>query len=139
MKSIRSTAVAVALLSFAPHPLPSQGAVAPQLPKPVTSCGPAALILITVVNAGGAPVSDATIQVRRARDSKVVRQGEVDLPGEYVVMDDLQLPVVDQQGTRFVVQVRHANQKASAVLRIGRTPDGCHVRLLSGPAQLTLK
>lgn len=129
------------MLVFASPPaLVAQGG-APQLPRPVTSCGPTALILVTVVDGAGNRVSDASIEVRRTRDRKVVRRGQVELPGsgEYVVMDDGALSLVGPTESRFTVQVRRAKQRVSAVLRIGRTPDGCHVRVISGPTRLTVK
>lgn len=104
------------------------------------SCGPAAVLLVTVVDAAGTPVRDAAVEVRRQSDGRIVRKGEVELPesGEYLVMDDVSLPLVEEKGTRFVVEVRRAKQRTSVVLRIGKTADGCHIRHISGATRLTL-
>jgi hypothetical protein len=112
-----------------------------KLQKPVKACGgPLALILITVVDSKGAAVTDAKIQVKRERDGKDVPGTMTDMSpsGEYVVMDDMALPLVGAGGTRFVVRASHGKQAASTVLRIGRTPDGCHVQRLSEDAKLIL-
>ena len=112
-----------------------------KLEKPVKSCGgPLALILITVVDAKGAPVTDAKLDVKRERDGKEVPGTMADMSpsGEYVVMDDSSLELVPAAGTRFVVRASRAKQSASTVLRIGRTPNGCHVRRLNDDVKLIL-
>ena len=140
MQTTFAFAIGLILVFASPPALVAQGSV-PQLRRPVTSCGPMAQILVTVVNDAGKLVSDASIEVHRTRDRKFVRRGQVELPGsgEYVVMDDGALSLVGPTESRFTVQVRRAKQRASTVLRIGRTSDGCHVRMISGPTRVTLK
>ncbi len=108
--------------------------------KPTTSCGPLALIMVTVVDSKGAPVTDARIEVKRERDGKAVPGTMTDMSpsGEYVVMDDMALPLVPAAGTRFVVRASRGKQAASVVLRIGRTLNGCHVQRLSDDAKIIL-
>ena len=132
--------VVVSLLLSVTSNLSAQGRPVPQLPKPVASCGPTAIILVTAVDASGAVVGDGTIDVRRISDGKSVWRGPAELPssGEYKVMEDLSLELVAAKGTRFRVHVQRGGKKASAVMRIGRTADGCHVRRLSGPTRLVL-
>ncbi len=111
------------------------------LDKPVKACGgPFALILVTVVDSKGAPVTDAKLEVTRQRDGKEVPGMMADMSpsGEYVVMDDMALPLVPAAGTPFVVRASRGKQSASVVLRIGRTADGCHVRRLSDDMKVVL-
>jgi hypothetical protein len=124
-----------------PAALGAQGAPLKPLPaKPTMSCGPLALIMVTVVDSKGAPVTDAKVDVKRQRDGKVVPGTMTDMSpsGEYVVMDDSALPLVPAAGAPFVVRVTRGKQVASTVLRIGRTPDGCHVARLGAEAKLVL-
>ena len=124
-----------------PAALGAQGTPVKSLPnKPTTSCGPLALIMVTVVDSKGAPVTDAKIRVKRQRDGKVLPGTTTDMSpsGEYVVMDDSALPLVPARGAPFVVRVTRGKQVASTVLRIGRTPNGCHVMRLSAEAKLVI-
>ena len=124
-----------------PAALGAQGTPMKTLPKkPTTSCGPLALIMVTVVDSKGAPVTDAKIHVKRQRDGKQLPGTMTDMSpsGEYVVMDDSALPLVAAAGAPFIVRVTRGKQVASTVLRIGRTPDGCHVMRLSAEAKLVL-
>ena len=96
--------------------------------------------MITVVDAKGAPVTDGKISVKRERDGKAVPGTMADLSpqGEYVVMDDMALPLVSAGGTPFVVRLRRGKQTASTVLRIGRTADGCHVQQIGAAQKLVV-
>ena len=111
-----------------------------KLEKPVKSCGPLALILVTVVDSKGAPVTDAKIHVTRQRDGKEVPGTMTDMSpsGEYVVMDDMALPLVEASGTPFVVRASRGKQVATSVFRIGRSANGCHVQRLSRDVKLVL-
>jgi hypothetical protein len=133
--------LAATLAASAHSALGAQEVPVRKLPRPTVSCGgPFAMILIKVVDAQGAPVADATVDVRRVRDSAHVREGGADLAsmGEYVVMDDSALPLVSASGERFLVRARRAGKRSSAVLRVGRSTDGCHVQRISGAQQLML-
>lgn len=91
-----------------------------------------AVILLKVVDAKGAVIEDAAVEIHRERDGRKVRETPADFSplGEYLIMDDLALALVRASGTRFVVRARRGKHLASTVLRIGRTPDGCHVKRL---------
>lgn len=134
-----STLVATLVAIGGPAALGAQQ-TAQKLGKPTTSCGPLSLILVTVVDRTGAPVTDAKLDVKRQRDGKVVPGAMADMSptGEYVVMDDTSLPLVPAAGTRFVVRASRGKQVASIVLRIGRTPNGCHVTRLGDATKLVL-
>jgi len=108
--------------------------------KPTTSCGPLSLIMVTVVDRKGAPVTDAKIDVKRQRDGKEVPGTMTDMSpsGEYVVMDDMALPLVPVAGANFVVRAKRGSESGSVVLRIARSPDGCHVIRTGSPAKLVL-
>lgn len=109
-------------------------------PKATTSCGPFALILVTVVDMKGAPVTDAIVDVRREKDGKVVPGAMADMSptGEYVVMDDSSLELVPAAGARFIVRATRGKQTAQTVLRIGRSSNGCHVRRMDDAQKLVL-
>ena len=129
----RAALVAISVAISAPARLEAQERPVKQLSRPTLPCGgPLAVILLKVVDGKGAPVPDATIDVRRKRDGKKVVENLADFSptGEYVVMDDMVLPLVPKSGTSFVVRARRGKQVASTVVQIGRTDDGCHVRRL---------
>jgi hypothetical protein len=139
---LRCALAAMMLVVSAHAALGAQERTVKTLPKPVKTCGgPLAIIMITVVDAKGAPVTDGTISVKRERDGKAVPGTVADLSpkGDYVVMDDMALPLVTASGTRFVVRVRRGKQMASSVLRIGRSADGCHVRQIGAARRLVVK
>ena len=134
--------VATSLVIAAHASLGAQQPTVTTLPKPTTSCGgPLALILVTVVDAKGIAVADATIDVALERGGEKVPGGMGGLApsGEYLVMDDMALPLVPPAGARFIVRARRGKETGSIVLHIGRTPDGCHVRRLGEPAKLVLR
>jgi hypothetical protein len=109
------------------------------VPKATMSCGPLALIMVTVVDARGAPVTDAAIDVKRERDGKAL-PGTTDISptGDYIIMDDSALPLVPADGGRFIVRAMRGKQTASIVVSIGRTPDGCHVLRLGEARKLVV-
>jgi hypothetical protein len=121
--------------------LGAQDTTVTRLPKPMKSCGgPLAVILIAVVDAKGTPVTDAKLDVKRERDAKVLtgNLGGLSPSGEYMIMDDTALPLVPAEGARFVVRARRGKETGSAVLRIGRSPNGCHVRRLGDAQKIVL-
>jgi hypothetical protein len=123
-----------------PAALAAQVPTVKPISKPTTTCGPLALIMVTVVDVKGAPVTDATLEVKRQRDGKVVPGAMVDTPanGEYVVMDDTSLPLVPAVGANFVVRAKRGKQTGSTVLRIARSDDGCHVRRADNTGKLVI-
>ncbi|MEO8337672.1 MAG: hypothetical protein ABI664_22030 [bacterium] len=134
------TLVATLVVIGAPAALGAQQPVT-KLEKPAKMCGgPLALILVTVVDSKGAPVTDAKVDVKRQRDGKELTGTMTDMSpsGEYVVMDDAALPLVPAAGTLFIVRASRGRQAASIVLRIGRTPNGCHVMRLGDESKLVL-
>jgi hypothetical protein len=138
---LRCALAAMVVAVSAPAALTAQEPTVKTLPKPVKSCGgPLAIIMITAVDAKGAPITDGKISVKRERDGKAVPGTMADLSpeGEYVVMDDMALPLVTAGGTRFIVRLRRGKQTASTVVRIGRTSDGCHVRQIGAAQKLVV-
>jgi hypothetical protein len=136
-----STLVATLVVIGGPAALSAQAPTLKPLPrKATTSCGPLALILVTVVDSKGAPVTDAKVDVKRERDGKEVPGAMADMSpsGEYVVMDDTSLPLVPAGGANFVVRARRGKQEASAVLRIARTSNGCHVSRVENTTKVIL-
>jgi hypothetical protein len=135
------TLVATLVAIGGPAALRAQGSSVEKPIKATTSCGPLALILVTVVDGKDAPVTDAKLDVQRQRDGKKVPSTMADLSpsGEYVVMDDMALPLVAAAGTPFIVRASRGKQSASIVLRIGRTSNGCHVRRLGDEVKVVLK
>ena len=90
-----------------PGALRAQDTSVKRLPRPVMSCGgPLSLIVVNVVDSKGAPVTDAKVHVKRQRDGKEVPGTMTDMSptGEYVVMDDMALPLVPKAGAPFVVR-----------------------------------
>ena len=139
---LRSALVATIVAISVPVALGAQGTpVKPLQTKPMMSCGPLALIMVKVVDSKGAPVTDAKIGIKRQRDRKTVPVATTDTSptGEYVVVDDSALPFVPAAGASFVIRVSRGKQVTSAIWRMGRTPDGCHVVRLSGDAKLVLR
>lgn len=130
------------ILAISAHAaLGAQDTTVKKLPRPVKSCGgPLALVLVAVVDAKGETVTDAKLEVKRESDGKAVpgMMSNLSPSGEYVVMDDMALPLVAAAGTRFVVRARSGKETGSAVLRIGRTANGCHVRRLGHSEKVVL-
>jgi hypothetical protein len=141
-RSVRlwGTLVATLVAIGGPAELRAQGSSVEKPGKATRSCGPLALILVTVVDRKGAPVTDAKIQVKRERDGKEVPGTMTDMSptGEYVVMDDMALPLVAAAGTPFIVRASRGKLSASIVLRIGRTSNGCHVRRMGEDVKVIL-
>ena len=130
---MRVALVAISFAISAPAILEAQERTVTQRPKPILPCGgPMAVILLKVVDAKGEVVSDAKLDVRRERDGKKVGENLADFSplGEYMIMDDLALSLVPASGARFIVRARRGKSLASKVLRIWRSPDGCHVKRL---------
>lgn len=107
---------------------------------------------VTVLDASGAPVQNARIDVRRgASGASIVcpdasEQAGCVVPGSgagfdgqgngrYLVMSDG--VEVQRGGERFTVQAARDGQQAEAVL--GFRHDGCHVQKTAGPDTLTLR
>jgi hypothetical protein len=109
-------------------------------PRPTLSCGPVALILLSVRDQHGAPVSGAKVRVVRRSDGRVIQdEAPESVPaGEYQLMDDLALRLVSARGTMLDVSVRHGRSVATTVIRVGRTADGCHVRRIGRPRTVTI-
>ena len=129
----RAALVAIFFAISAPAILEAQERPVTQRPKPILPCGgPMAVILLKVVDAKGAVIADAAVDIRRERDGRKVRESPAEFSplGEYLIMDDMALALVPASGARFVVRARRGKQVASTVLRIGRSPDGCHVKRL---------
>jgi hypothetical protein len=131
------------MLAISAHAsLGAQDTTVTRLPKPTKSCGgPLAVILVAVVDAKGTPVTDAKIEIKRQRDGKVLTGNPAGLSpsGEYMIMDDSALPLVPAEGARFVVRAQRGNETGSAVLQIGRSPNGCHVRRLGDTQKIVLR
>ena len=109
--------------------------------RPQVSCGPTASLYVRIVDSRGTLVQDARIEVLRQRDKKKVAVGmnDLSLDGEYKIIDDLSLPLVAPRGEPFVVRIRRGKTLTSKVLRIGRTPDDCHVIRLDPQGPIVLR
>ena len=100
---IRVALVVISLAISAPAILEAQERKVPPLPKPTLPCGgPLAVILLKVVDGKGAPVPDAIVEVHRERDGKQLPGSLADFSpdGEYVLADDMALPLVPASGAR---------------------------------------
>ena len=110
---------------------------------PATACdGSLAVVAIRVVDAAGAPVNDAVIELKRVKDGTTFVRVEKSMSqrGDYPLIDDSGLSRVAADGEAFDAVVSSHGRKTVARLTIGRRPPGrCHVALLAGPSVVTLK
>lgn len=109
--------------------------------RPQLACGPAASLYVKLVDSRGQQVRDARIEVLRQRDKKkvAVPMNDLSLDGEYKIIDDRSLSLVAPAGEPFVLQIRRAKVLTTKVLRIGRSPDGCHVLRFGSQESIVLR
>ena len=103
--------------------------------KPKAGCGPFSMVAVPVVDSRGQVVTDARIEVSRKRDKKKLapRTDAMTLTGEYIIVDDLALPLVAPGGEDFEVRITRGKRVTVKTLRLAHSADGCHVRA-TGPA-----
>ena len=110
---------------------------------PAKACdGSLAVVTIRVVDAAGAPVNDAVIELKRVKDATVLVRLEkaMGTRGDYPLIDDSALARVAPDGEPFDAEISARGKKTVARLTIGRRPPArCHVALLAGPSIVTLK
>ena len=110
---------------------------------PATACdGSLAVVAIRVVDAAGAPVNDAVVELKRVKDGTTIVRLEKSMSQrcDYPLIDDSGLSRVAADGEAFDAVVSSHGRKTVARLTIGRRPPGrCHVALLAGPSVVTLK
>ena len=139
----RSAAVAITL-ALAAARMDAQHRTATVPPTPVgDECSRFIYTVeITVRHPDGRPVTDGTITVTRARDGRrVPTAGPAAIgSGEYQIIADDDLALVDAAGETFRVRVERPGSVAAGDLRIGRAgPGGCHVKKLAGPDTLVAR
>ncbi len=127
-----------------------------QVPEPCMCSANFALVTLTLRDAKGAPIPDATVRVRRV-STNVEREASADLPGIYTIADDMLKDSVRAAGEPFEVIVRWRSRTQRVTVTVGTaepspaTTSGkkppataatvcrCHVRRIAGPDQLTLR
>ncbi len=111
-----------------------------------------AMVTLSLVDAKGAPVQDATVRVRRVRTGSA-RDVTADLPGIYTIADDMLRDSLRADGEPFEISVRRHRRTQRVTTMIGtRAPSKsgskasasagncrCHVMRISGAERLVLR
>jgi hypothetical protein len=99
-----------------------------------------AAVTVTVVDASGAPVLDATVT------STLVRTGEtlepiwlgLPTPGTYVIVDDGSRDKLRTSGDTVAVTAQRNAGPSTAATYFIDVPGGCHVHKVTGPDTLSV-
>ena len=111
-----------------------------------------AMVTLSLVDAKGAPVQDATVRVRRVRTGSA-RDVTADLPGIYTIADDMLRDSLRAEGEPFEISVRWHRRTQRVITTIGtRAPRKslrkastsadscrCHVMRIAGVERLVLR
>jgi hypothetical protein len=118
----------------------AQGATTRTLPPDRQICDMSIrIIAMRLVDRAGAPVSGASITVRRVRtrtnlDNTEAMGGQ----GDYKVLEDGTLKDLRRGGEPFDVTFAKDGRTRRVRLRIGMDAGGCHVELKSGPVRVVM-
>ncbi len=127
-------------LLFAATAAGAQGTPTKTLPPDRQICDMSMrIIAMRLVDAAGAPVSGASITVRRVRTRTMLENTEaMGGQGDYKVLEDGDLKDLRRGGEPFDVTFAKDGRTRRVRLRIGMDASGCHVVLKSGPVRVVL-
>jgi hypothetical protein len=95
------------------------------------------LVSLRLVDASGAPVSGASITVRRVRTRTMLANAEaMGGQGDYKVLEDGMLKDLRHNGEPFDVTFAKDGRTRRVRIRLGMDAGGCHVMLKSGPTRI---
>ena len=128
------------LMLIAAVRLRAQGATTAKMPSGEKICDMSAwVVAIRLVDASGAPVSDASIAVRRRSTGAMLPRAEsMGGSGDYRILEGGDLPDLRAAGERFDVTFRKGTRSRTVRLRIGQDSTGCRIALLAGPTKVQL-
>ena len=124
--------------------VPVQEATPRKLPVPGQRVCSASMtaVAVRVVDAAGAPVNDAVVELRRVAGDALVltKNGAISDRGDYVLFDDSSAPTIKPRGEAFTVVATSRGRRAVVKLTLGfGDPDGCHVAVLAGEQKLVVR
>ncbi len=130
----------LALLLVAAAPLVAQRAPTARIPEGQRICDMSArIVAVRLVDRAGAPISDASIRVRRIRTRSLLERAEsMGESGDYRIVEDGDLRDLRPAGEPFDVTFRKGTRSRTVRLLLGSDPAGCHVALLRGPTTIRL-
>ena len=98
-----------------------------------------AMIVVTVVDATGQPIPDASVTATLVRTGQVLVPTTLMLPvpGTYVLVDDGSTHLLRRSGDAVLARVTKGPASVSADY-VMAVEGGCHVSKLSGPDSVTL-
>ena len=148
VRNQRPWLLAVVLLTMFVRAQPSYA----QKPSSCMCSANFAMVTLSLVDAKGAPVQDATVRVRRVRTG-TVRDVTADLPSIYTIADDMLRDSLRAEGEPFEISVRWHRRTQRVTTTIGtRAPSKsgskasasadncrCHVMRISGVERLVLR
>jgi hypothetical protein len=130
--------LAVALAATMPSVLAAQAADLRQRLRADTGARPMCdmrykLLMVTVVDAQGAPVPGVTVTVSGLPATSEGREPRVtSATGEAQFAEDGDMRLLAAGGTEVTLTLRKGRKVKRATLRVGRDEAGCHIALLSG-------
>jgi hypothetical protein len=98
------------------------------------------LISLRLVDATGAPVSGASLTVRRVRTRSTLEHTDgMGGQGDYKILEDGVLTDLRRDGEPFDVTFAKGGRTKRVRIRIGMDAGRCHVMLKSGPERVVLQ
>ena len=140
MHTIQRFLLLMLLMFSAATRLRAQGATTASLPSGGKICDMSArVVAIRLVDASGAPVSGASITVRRRSTGAMLTRAEsMGGSGDYRILEGGDLPDLRAAGERFDVTFRKGTRTRTVRLQIGQDSARCQIKLLAGPTRVQL-
>jgi len=128
----------MALVAMTTSAACAQSATETRLPAGTRVCDMSVRVVsIRLVDAAGAPVSGASIVVRRVRTRATLEHAEaMGGQGDYKIIEDGELSDLRREGEPFDVSFTKGGRVRKVRLVIGQDAGGCHVLLKRGPASV---
>jgi hypothetical protein len=96
------------------------------------------VLLMQLVDASGARITDARVTVRRVRTGALVERAESTGDGSYRILEDGGLRDLRREGEPFDVTFVRGARTRRARVRIGLDERGCHVRFVAVPRAVVM-
>ncbi len=91
------------------------------------------MLIVQLVDSARAPVSGATVTVRRIRTGALIERAGPTGNGAYKILEDGVLKDLRRSGEPFEVTFTKGTGRRTVRVRIGMDADSCHVRFITVP------